>query len=138
MIDPIEKIKKVYEDSIIEELFCPIPDLRVVSVYEKEWEAEDPLIPDYWFIDSEHNTTREINLSKVVYTPKNLEIAKDTAKLFINILNGDLEVRVQQISIIEDQLPSMINMEIVAEISSMHPMFDENEWNSINYSIQVQ
>ncbi len=135
--DPIDIIRSDYENPIIEEQNCPFLELRLLSVFEDEDAADDPLIPDLWFITTDKQVFKDnIPLEKLKYYPKTSEEALTAAKWLIEI--ESFIAKYETIKIIEENLPLTCIMEIKATIYLDHPMLNSKDKKTINFIIKIK
>ena len=135
--DPVKFIRSQYEDPIIEDQRCPFLGLQKLTVFERRDEAEDPLIPDVWYITSDGNIVRDdIPLSKIKYKPDSIEDALTAAKWLLDSMVFVIEF--QTINILENDPSLNFIVEIIAKISLLDPLFDMDEWEIQKYIVKAK
>lgn len=134
--NPVKFIRSQYEDPILENQWCPFPELQKLTIFERRDEAEDPLIPDVWYITLNGDITREeVPLSKIRYKPDSIEDTLTAAKWLLDSM--EFIVEFQTINILENDLPLNFVVEIITKNSLLDPLFDMNEWTIQKYIIKV-
>ena len=134
--DPIEKIRRNYENPIIEKKKCPFPNIELYSVFEEEDYADDPLLTDKWFIYSEGQISEDIPWDFLILKPNSIEIAIDISKWLIYTYNWDHVVKFDNINVNDENFPPIHIIEIITKVSSMYIGLG-GDWDIKKYIIKV-
>lgn len=120
IVNKIEKhIRQEINNSVISQQTCPIPNLYYFTAYSRDNLAEDPLIPDDFFIDSKGVIYDWLDLNVVDYLPEGEE---ERINLAVWILKLNTYVDILKITYSETD-KQHFEVKLKTNYYNLHPYF---------------
>ncbi|TAL34025.1 MAG: hypothetical protein EPN93_12595 [Spirochaetes bacterium] len=90
--DYVDLFRDEFPNPVVRVSASPLPQFSVCSVYDKSWEAEDPLIPQTWIATADGKIFRGFEIEKALlhagYEAKSAQDAMMLLELYMMVSDG--------------------------------------------------